>query len=343
MDNSFRTDQPPWRAFEEDLVEKYRQVGDPLADAAIRSVFDYENRGLDGVAALLNDILDAASLPITDTYGPGYRDFMTTTAELPDFFDDDEIESSARWFEQYGWTAFSILGCASLPEGYSVVEATEVLAATKEMNGHTQRRLWETIQFVIDVMDRDGIRRDTKLPSTASGTGVDRAQKVRLFHAVIRFFLTPRPDRLGAELEERTPYGERLLDYDWKPEYGTPINQAQLAATLLSFSYTILRGAANAWLHADRRGGEFVSLSMERDRNDPGCRHRSHGVDLRRRPRSLRTLAPPKSESRGPRAHGGVDAIRRRNRAALPSVPQADRADAGRAPDRRRTRGTGRP
>lgn len=223
-----------------DPVEHYRHSGDPLADACVDAVA--HEFGLGGVGRLLDAILDLTELPETDEFGQGYLDYLEASSKLPDWFDTDRLGDSAEFFNVYGWTAFSILGCAALPEGYAVAEVTQVLGTTQALVDHVHRRLWQTIQFVIDVNDADGLHVDSADPTRAAGIGAKHAQKVRLFHAIIRYFLARRHDRmLGASQE--TPYAENLLSREWDSDVnGMPINQAQMAGTQLTFSYIILRG-----------------------------------------------------------------------------------------------------
>jgi len=79
------------------------------------------------------------------------------------------------------------------------------------------RRIVETAQFVLDVMAPGGLDLDK-----AEARGLRSAQKVRLLHASIRHL---------------------LLQEGWdSATCGKPINQEDLAGTLLSFSYLTLDG-----------------------------------------------------------------------------------------------------
>jgi hypothetical protein len=80
------------------------------------------------------------------------------------------------------------------------------------------RRLMETAQMVVNVMSPGGLEPE--------GKGIVTIQKVRLIHAAIRYFLRhPR---------NREAWDSNLL--------GEPINQEDLAGTLMSFGPIILSG-----------------------------------------------------------------------------------------------------
>jgi hypothetical protein len=74
----------------------------------------------------------------------------------------------------------------------------------------------ETGQFLMDVLMPGGLGPD--------GEGRRTIQRVRLMHAAVRHLIEARA--------EKDP--ER-----WDPEWGTPINQEDLAGTLLAFSYVV--------------------------------------------------------------------------------------------------------
>jgi hypothetical protein len=111
-----------------------------------------------------------------------------------------------------------ILGLYALPASYAAAKGVKVLHATGFLEGHTLRRLFETTQMVVDVLSDDGL--------AADGKGVRTAQKVRLMHASIRHLVQAPP---------------RAWD---TADLGVPINQEDLAGTLMTFSVVVLRGLA---------------------------------------------------------------------------------------------------
>ena len=88
-----------------------------------------------------------------------------------------------------------------------------VIYRTAQLYTNPRRRIVETSQMIIDVMQEGGLE--------PGGYGVRTAQKVRLMHAGVRHL---------------------LLQRDWNPAWGVPINQEDLAGTLASFSAMVLDG-----------------------------------------------------------------------------------------------------
>ena len=84
---------------------------------------------------------------------------------------------------------------------------------TGGMRGNTRRRILETAQFVFDVLNLGAF--------TATGRGVRSTQKVRLMHATIRHLT--------------------LMEGQWDSKsWGVPLNQEDLAGTLMTFSVVVL-------------------------------------------------------------------------------------------------------
>lgn len=83
------------------------------------------------------------------------------------------------------------------------------------------RRIAETAQFVLYAMSPGGL--------SARGRGIRAAQKVRLIHAVIRYYL-------------------RQQGWD-AARFDEPINQEDMAGTLMSFSALVLEGLQRLNVH----------------------------------------------------------------------------------------------
>ncbi|MFD7640611.1 oxygenase MpaB family protein [Kitasatospora sp. NPDC059795] len=112
----------------------------------------------------------------------------------------------------------SILLCGSLPLCCTCGNGAEVLVRSQRLTSGVYRRLAETSQFVVDVLDNDDLG--------PTGRGLRSAQKVRLLHATMRYHVS----QLG----------------DWDADtLGVPVNQEDLAGTLMSFSVLIPLGLAS--------------------------------------------------------------------------------------------------
>jgi hypothetical protein len=191
------------------LLDHMRGVGDPLADEVAAQVLDDGDvesaRSL--LAELLNhdDVREAALPAVVVAY-------LNETAALPDWADSERLARGEVVFERWGVAISVALFCASLPSAYACAKGVTVLAQTARLETDTRRRIMETGQFLIDVMSPGGMQ--------PGGTGIMAIQRVRLMHAAIRHL---------------------ILVHGWdEDDLGFPINQEDLAGTLLSFSYTVV-------------------------------------------------------------------------------------------------------
>ncbi|MFJ7909518.1 hypothetical protein [Kitasatospora sp. NPDC096204] len=78
----------------------------------------------------------------------------------------------------------SILLRGSLPLCCTCGNGAEVLARSQRLTSGVYRRLAETSQFVVDVLDEDGLG--------PTGHGLRSARKIRLLHATMRHHAPPR-------------------------------------------------------------------------------------------------------------------------------------------------------
>jgi hypothetical protein len=189
-----------------------RQVGDPLADAVIAELFAESEIG--AVNRLMRDLV-TNELPIPDTLPPIVRDYLIETGALPNWADPNLVAAGEQVFWRHGPKLILVLPCYSLPFDYLGRNGVQVLALTTRLASHPARRILETAQFVIDIMQSGGL-------TDEHGRGRRTIQKVRLMHAAVRRLAPTAPC--------------------WKTEYGLPINQEDLAGTLMSFSVVALDG-----------------------------------------------------------------------------------------------------
>jgi hypothetical protein len=201
-----------------DVLQAYRNETDLLADEVTRKII--EGGDSRNVNSFYREMVKNTTLPPESM--PSYvREYFIETAKLPDFADKHLIKAGQDAFKKYGLEISMMLLCKSLPASYACANGAEVLYRTgrlNEKNGSLHpftRRLMETSQFVINVMCEGGIE--------ANGTGIRTAQKVRLMHASIRYFLTSSGD-----------WDELVL--------GKPINQEDMAGTLMDFAVYPIEG-----------------------------------------------------------------------------------------------------
>jgi hypothetical protein len=141
------------------------------------------------------------------------------------------------------------LFCSSLPQAYAAARGAHVIIQTQGMTRHVKQRIFETAQFLFDAMDVGALE--------PTGRGVRTIQKMRLMHAAVRHLLLTR--------------AAPAWDVG---RYGQPINQEDLAGTLMTFSVVTLDALqklkvpvspaeADAWLHTWKVVGVLLGVREE--------------------------------------------------------------------------------
>lgn len=214
----------PWS---DEMLDAKRSIGDPLADEVVADIF--AEGEVDAVRKLLRHLVDndhpllvaeedALPSPLREHIE---RYFDLSDADLPSF-DPAQIVAGQQVFELHGPEVLMTLCCYSLPASYTARKGVQVLAQTGRLESNPKRRLIETTQMVVDVLTPGGLAiRDS---ARNHGKGIRSAQKVRLMHAAIRRMILVR-------------YGDT-----WTADFGVPINQEDLAGTLMTFSQVVLDG-----------------------------------------------------------------------------------------------------
>ena len=198
-------------------IQYYLNVTDPLADNIVKKVI--ESGSLDEMRSVyqsLRENVDVNQQQLPEVI----KGYFIETKGLVIYANQELIGVGEQVFVKYGPQISLCLLCKSLPEAYVCANGAKVLYTTgrmTEQNGNLNvftRRLMETAQFVINVCSPGGL--------SEKGNGIITAQKVRLIHASIRYYIHQR---------------------GWDAEsYGEPINQLDMAGTLQSFSSLILEG-----------------------------------------------------------------------------------------------------
>jgi hypothetical protein len=226
------------------LLDSMRQVQDPPADQIVSALFAAGQ--IESVNDLMRALVRNDGLP-ADQLPPSVRDFLARSGRLPEWADPRKIELGERVFFRYGPGAIAALLCYSLPFCYAGRKGVQVLALTSRLYSNPTRRIVETAQMVVDVMRPGGLG--------AVGSGVRTAQKVRLMHAAVRF-----------QIAHYAGWNQQAFDL--------PINQEDMAGTLLSFSYLTLDGLrrlgygitdeeAEGYLHAWNVVGHILGIRPE--------------------------------------------------------------------------------
>ncbi|MGA7050550.1 MAG: oxygenase MpaB family protein [Mycobacterium sp.] len=182
-----------------------------MADVPVAAVL--ERGGVDAVNALMQTLVRVEQ-PAPEALPAEVRAYLVETQPLPGWADMGKIKRGQQLFETWGLEIACCLFCASLPSAYAAANGVKVLYLTARLDTDTRRRVMETGQFLIDVATVGGL--------DENGKGRRTIQRVRLMHAAVRHLIKAR--------NEQTPGM-------WHPDWGTPINQEDLAGTRMSFSY----------------------------------------------------------------------------------------------------------
>lgn len=134
------------------------------------------------------------------------RDFFSRVEETPDWVDWERIRRGQRVLRAGGADGVYIARDVALLGGYQFAGFNKTLLRTGALEKGSNQRFAETFQWGLDVTAEDGL-----LPG---GVGHQSTLRVRLIHAYVRRHVAAMPD--------------------WQAEdWGLPVNQTDMAATLL--------------------------------------------------------------------------------------------------------------
>jgi len=195
-------------------LDALRLEGDPEADAVVEQVY---GSGKAAVRALNTYTrgLERNGAANAEDYPAVLRDLLASTDPVGTAaggWDEARIAAGADLPFHYAIPLALILQLGTMPVLYAARRGVEVIGYTGRLKSEPVRRSVETAQMVFDINRRGGL--------AAHGMGRRSAQRVRLMHASVRFFIR----RSGR----------------WDPALGTPINQEDLLGTLYSFSVLVV-------------------------------------------------------------------------------------------------------
>ncbi len=199
------------------FLDQKRQVADPLADQAIGQLVD--EKGIQEARKIFDLLIRNIEMPVSEL-PEAVRPFLEKTNQLPDWADLDAVETAHDLFLDHGPKFLVLLYYKSLPLLYTDAKGTKVLVKTSRLTNKDRslrifaRRIAETGQFLVDVMTQGALQKGAK--------GVAAIQKVRLVHAAIRNFI-------------------QTDEWD-EQNWGLPINQEDMALTLMTFSIALIDG-----------------------------------------------------------------------------------------------------
>lgn len=207
-------------------LEKFRQIGDRLADQTVTALFK------DGFQPHQSEAFNALQYnhqPIPEEFPEALKQyFATVKAYQPNA---KVVEKGVAFFQEYTTEIMLCLGLLSLPYCYAAADGAKVLTFSRRIIENPERRLMETAEFVFDVSEPAAFQNE--------GKGYVSIAKVRLMHAAIRYHL---------KNSER-----------WDKTWGLPVNQEDMVATNLSFSLITIRGLRKLGFSiSPKRAEEFI-------------------------------------------------------------------------------------
>ena len=222
-------------------LDELRRIGDPFVDALVERYFAETD---ESEGRLLGRLFADSELPFDHGLVEAYwHSLPESPIEEP-----EKVERGQGVFDLFGPETLLALGSCALPLAYAAGNGVMVVARARKLKDDPIRRLCDTAQMVINVMQPGGL--------TSGGIGWHSIRKVRLIHALIRRHV------------------QSDLERPWQSEWGTPINQEDLAGTLLAFSVGVLEclrrmGARvspddrNAYIHAWQQIGRQLGVREE--------------------------------------------------------------------------------
>src|SRR4051812_13657654 len=196
--------------YDDTLLDGLRAVGDPSVDAVVDEV---AGRGqVRAVGGALRQLIDNDQ-PVPADLPSAMARWLEETGELPGWVDLDRLERGCQLVVEHGPQVCLALSTASLVYCYAGYPGVKVLTFSHRMDQDAYRRVGETAQFLLAVTAPGSLGE--------GGRGIRKIQKVRLLHASIR------------HLVANSPRWDSAAD-------GIPINQEDLAGTLLTFSWLVV-------------------------------------------------------------------------------------------------------
>lgn len=193
-----------------DTFRSFAQLGDPLADGVVALM-----RRLPGSEGrrLFDQAVDRGIDSLTDP-PPELVALFAQVDAVPYWLDYDLLERGSRVNVRTGLLGLAmVLPYVSLYGGYLASRPDKTLVRTGDLATMAPRRLAETASWWVEVTDPGGLHRHA--------AGFRSTLRVRIMHAQVR-----------AAMHTRSDWNHQ----DWD----TPVNQVQLAGTLLLFSQVML-------------------------------------------------------------------------------------------------------
>lgn len=193
-----------WDRYSHKNLQQWRQECDPLADACTALIKRHRP----------SDMLEEVEQRAKTEGGP-FKAFLDHCNTVPGWVDFAELDRGRRVFLRYAPLQGLVLLCSSLVEGYSFNKPAQVLVATGRLQKDVTRRIYETGQLLHNMVGEGGIE--------PGSIGHRTLMEVRLVHSAVRQFLWHSGKWDAAK-------------------YDQPINQEDMAGTVLEFDFMVARG-----------------------------------------------------------------------------------------------------
>jgi hypothetical protein len=216
---------------DETQLEKYRRAhfdGDPLADELVQWM---HRVGMRHGWAEFDKALTLGLHHVADP-SPELQAFFEAVDRIPGWLDQDALRRACDFgLRQAIFTQLSEF--SGLLAGYAVAGLAKPLVATRSLDDVAAKRIAETVSFVRDIYMSQTLARHSQ--------GFYSTIRVRMLHALVR---------------------HNLLKAGWDTDHwGIPINQLDMAATLLGFSASsMMARRLMGCLITPREGADFMHL-----------------------------------------------------------------------------------
>lgn len=209
-----------------DVIEK--AINDPKAPGTEPYRYSWPQEAIELGKAYKEDpntiYFDKDPIEILDRY------FDDTRPEVLDPFDflfepevQKVLERCSTVLTGFGPSVIGVLAVRSLLKQYAAFNSSNVLVSTKFLARYPHRRIFETMQFLIDVVTPGNLKKD--------GKGILAIKKLRLVHALVRHRIAISDPSINRKF---TSWNEDA--------WGKPINQQDMILAIHTFSIEVIRG-----------------------------------------------------------------------------------------------------
>lgn len=188
--------------------EQWRRLGERLTvgDEPMDRLVEWMSAsGMEQTRPLFDRALTEGISNVPDAPEP-LREFFIQVETMPDWVDPGKLRKGARALRRGGADGMYIARDVSLLGGYQFSGFNKTLVRTGALEKGSNKRFAETMQWAMDVICEHGL--------DPLGVGYQSTIRVRLIHAFVRRHVAAMDDWRG-------------------DEWGVPVNQTDMAATLV--------------------------------------------------------------------------------------------------------------